>query len=92
MKITLGEKEYDLAGALPVTLGDIRRLKRVHGIQLSDLASMDLDIVAKVFLMLCQKIDSAITEEMVDAIPLTMMDEVSKFLSKAAVPDRPTLG
>ena len=90
MKITLGEKEYDLAKALPITLGDVRRLKHVHGIQLSDLASMDLDIVAKVFLMLCQKIDPDITEDMVDAIPLLQMNKVSQFLSEAVIPDRPT--
>ena len=92
MKITLGEKEYDLEKSLPITLGDIRRLKSVHGIRLEDLASMDADIVAKVLLMLCQKVDPAITEEMVDGVPLERIGDVANFLSRATVPDRPTLG
>ena len=92
MKITLGEKEYDLEKSLPVTLGDIRKLKNAHGIKLSDLASMDADVVAKVLLMLCQKVDAAITEEMIDGLPLTDIDKVAAFLSRATVPDRPTSG
>lgn len=92
MKITLGEKEYDLGKALPVTLGDIRRLKKDHGVALTDLASMDLDVVAKVLLMLCQKIDPAITEALVDGVPLMLMGEVMVFLSQAVMPDRPTSG
>ena len=41
MKIQLGEKEYDLAAAMPLTLGDLRRLKKEHGVELKDFAAMD---------------------------------------------------
>ena len=93
MKITLGEKEYDLEKSLPVTLGDIRRLKSEYGVQLADLSSMDLDVVAKVLLMLCRKVDKDITEAMVDDLPIEKVGEVASFLSRAVVPvDRPTLG
>ena len=93
MKITLGEKEYDLEKSLPVTLGDIRRLKSEYGVQLADLSSMDLDVVAKVLLMLCRKVDKDITEAMVDELPIEKVGEVASFLSRAVVPvDRPTLG
>jgi len=93
LKITLGEKEYDLEKSLPVTLGDIRRLKSEYGVQLADLSSMDLDVVAKVLLMLCRKVDKDITEAMVDDLPIEKVGEVASFLSRAVVPvDRPTLG
>lgn len=92
MLIKLGEKEYDLRAALPVTLGDIRRLKKNHGLKLADLASMDLDVVAMVLLILCQKVDAAITEEMIDTIPITRLAEVAAFLESAVVPDHPTSG
>ncbi len=92
MEIVLGDKTYDLEKSLPVTLGDIRRLKKDHGVVLADLASMDLDIVAKVLLMLCQKVDPAITEALIDGVPLMLMGEVMVFLSQAVVPDRPTSG
>lgn len=92
MKIQLGEKEYDLEKSLPVTLGDIRRLKREHNVKISDLASMDADVVAKVLLMLCQKVDPEITEALIDGVPLSEIDQVARFLSRATVPDRPTSG
>jgi hypothetical protein len=96
MKITLGEKEYDLVQAMPITLGDIRRLRKEYNIKMSDLAAMDADIVATVLLMLCKKVDAGITEDMVNSLPLTMLGKVAKFLSDAASPetvlDRPILG
>ena len=90
MKIKLGEKEYDLDKSLPITLGDIKKLKAVHGVKLNDLASMDADIVAKVLLLLCQKVDPNITEDMVDEVPLERLGDIAQFLSGAVAPDRPT--
>ena len=92
MKIKLGEKEYDLEKSLPVTLGDIRRLKQDHGVKLDDLNSMDIDVVAKVLLLLCQKVDPAITEALVDTVPLMELGRIANFLAMAASPDFPTSG
>ena len=92
MKITLGEKEYDLEKSLPITLGDIKKLKAVHGVRLADLSSMDADIVSKVLLLMCQKVNADITENMVDDIPLVLLGEIAEFLSRAVVPDRPISG
>lgn len=93
MKIRLGEKEYDLAPALPLTLGDLRRLKKDHGVQLQDLSSMDANTLVKILLLLAQKVDPEVVEAQVDAVPVTELIEISKFLASAAtVPDRPTLG
>ena len=92
MEIVLGDKTYDLEKALPITLGDIKKLKAVHGVRLADLSSMDADIVSKVLLLMCQKVNTDITENMVDAIPLVLLGEIAEFLSRAVVPDRPISG
>lgn len=92
MKIHLGEKEYDLAQALPLTLGDLRRLKKEQGVELKDLANMDVEVVVKVMLHIAHKLDTAVTEAQIDELPVTALRDVAEFLTLATVPDRPTLG
>lgn len=92
MKIHLGEKEYDLAQALPLTLGDLRRLKKEQGVELKDLASMDVEVVVKVMLLITHKLDPIVTEAQIDALPITVLRDVAEFLTLATVPDRPTSG
>lgn len=84
MKISLGEKEVDLALAIPVTLGDIRVLKKDHGVKMTQLSEMDADIVAMVVLVLAQKVDKTITEEDINKLPLTKIAEVAMFLQTKA--------
>lgn len=93
MKIKLGEKEVDLKAALPITLGDVRRLKKDFGVKLADLSNMDADIIAKIVLMLSQKVNVTITEAEVDTIPLVQLGDIAIFLQTDAVEaDRPTSG
>lgn len=92
MKIKLGEQECDLSEALPITLGDIRRLKKEYKVKLEDLASMDVDVVACVLLMLARKVHPEVTEEMIDCLELFRLNEVAVFLGTATIPERPTSG
>lgn len=96
MKVRLGEKEYDLAKSLPITLGDLRRFKKEYGMDLATLSAMDLDNVAKVLHLLLRKIDPDISEETIDLFPLPQLGAVAKFLTEATgeavvePDDRPT--
>lgn len=90
MKVTLGEKEYDLSSALPLTLGDLKKLKRDHNVSLLDLRSLDPVTIVAVLLVIAQKVDSAITEEMIDKIPMNRLTDIAKFLGGSSEPDRPT--
>ena len=92
MKIVLGENTYDLTQALPLTLGDLRRLKKEQGVEIKDLAAMDVGVVVKLMLHIFHKLDPAVTEEQVDNLPITVLADVAAFLSAATVPDRPTSG
>lgn len=92
MKIKLGEKEYDLGLALPLTLGDLRRLKKEHNTTLSDLQTMDVEVIIKVLLLIFRKLDPEVTEDLVDTVPVHQLSAIATFLSEAAIPDRPTLG
>lgn len=90
MKIKLGEKEIDLKLALPIVLGDVRKLKKVHGVNLKDLGSMDADTIAKIVLVLSQKIDPTVTEAEVDMLPMEQVGAVAIFLGEAGENDVPT--
>lgn len=90
MKVTLGEKEYDLSSALPLTLGDLKKLKRDHNVSLLDLGSLDPVTIVAVLLVIAQKVDQAITEEMIDKIPMNRLADIAKFLGGTSEPDRPT--
>ena len=94
MKIRLGEKEYDLSLALPVTLGDVRYLQREHGIKLQNLADINAETLGKIIFMLCRKVLPTVTEEEVDKLPLAELASVSDFLREQAYSrgeiDRPT--
>lgn len=89
MKIKLGEKEYDLAQALPLTLGDLRKLKKEYNTTLSDLQTMDVEVIIKVLLLIFRKLDPEVSEEALDAVPISLLGDIARFLGEVAVPDRP---
>ncbi len=92
MQIQLADTTYDLSGALPLTLGDLRRLKKEQGVTLENLASMDVDVVAKVMLHVFRKVDAAVTEDQIDSLPVTRLSDIARFIQSATIPDRPTSG
>lgn len=94
MKVQMGRKEVDLSTAVPLTLGDIRKLSKEYGVKMGDLGSNDHESTHKILLYLARKAGVAdITEEDVDAIPLGVLVEVTQYLAATgARTDRPTLG
>lgn len=93
MKIRLGEKEIDLAAALPIKMGDMRKLKREHGYGLAQLVEWDEDKLMAVALVLAQKIEPSITMEDLDNLNLEDMPELVTFVHDAQGAkgiDRPT--
>ena len=82
MKIRLGEKEIDLSLALPVTMGDMRKIKREHGFGLAELATWDEDKIMAVALVLAQKV-TPVTMEEFEKIKLTDIPELVVFLTEA---------
>lgn len=92
MKISLGEKEYDLAAALPLTIGDLRKMKKEQNVDLKDLGSMEVDTVAKVLLHIFRKVDATVTMEQVDQLSVSNLQDIAKLLNSATVPDRPISG
>ena len=84
MKITVDGKELDLSGALPLTLGDLKKLKRAYGFGDAQLASGDILAAAAVLLILLQKLDSSITEEQLDRLPLATVEGAFQFIAAEA--------
>jgi hypothetical protein len=83
MKIRLGEKEYDLQQSLPITLGDIKRLKTDFGMGLRELSDFDVEKITNVLLVLLQKQDAQVVMEQVNAIPFRRLMEITNFLRVA---------
>lgn len=91
MKITVNGKELDLIGALPITLGDVKRLQRTYGVSESQLAAGDVTAAAALLLILIQKLDPAVSEDHLDSMPLSVAEDAFRFIgAEGRKVDRPT--
>src|SRR3990167_9636526 len=93
MKITVGGKEVDLAKALPITLGDLRRLKEKGVNYPSDFDPRNPDHVVIFVLHFCQKVVPESETDVVEALSINDSIEAVNYLvtAKEAL-DRPTFG
>lgn len=84
MKITLNGKTVDVSKALPLQLGDLRRLKRDFDIDLSVGVSGDPDKKHGFYSVILQKANKDITAEDVDTLTLPQMTELANEVNRAS--------
>ena len=91
MKITANGKELSLEGALPMTLGDLRKLKGL-GVALERLTTGDPELLHALLLYLFKKGGAQITAEDIDAISVAQVGALSDYIAShsAGAVDRPT--
>ena len=70
MKITVGGREIDLEKALPIVVGDLRKLKKLGVNYPSAFDPRDPDHQALFLYHFCQKVDPAVTEAEIDLLSL----------------------
>lgn len=93
MKITVSGKEVDLAQALPMTVGDMRKLKKVGVDYPGNFNTRDPDHVVLFIHYFCNKTGQELTEDEVDTLTLKEAMAVLHFLLSIPSPvDRPTSG
>jgi len=73
MKITVKGKEIDLEKALPIVVGDLRKLKKLGVHYPDNFDPRDIDQVVVFLFYFLKKVDSSVTEEEVDSL---LLDEV----------------
>lgn len=98
MKLTLGEREVDLSGAFPLTLGDLRQLGKTG--LLTDKGDLNLagaEGIIGLLLHVANKSlkegEDPIVDEHVEALPLNELPALTKFFTEAMggeEVDRPT--
>jgi len=75
----------------PLTIGDMKKLKRDKDIDVSSMANMDVLTMAGLVQYILQKANPEITEEDVDSIPTQVLGEImGEFQIAQGVIDRPT--
>ena len=94
MKLQLGDKEVDLNGAFPLTIGDVKMLETIGVMDAKgEMDAGSVDVVSKLLLHLARKVDSEVTEAEIDDIPVHTLTALAPFLEskmKEVGIDRPT--
>ena len=92
MKVEINGKSYDLEGALPITLRDLRTLKTA-GIPFggTEVDMSDPELLAKILLHLFRKVDPEVTEALVDTLTVPQLVKIADYIrERMAAADRPT--
>lgn len=90
-EVKYGEKAVDIDKALPLTVGDMRRLKREFNVSQKELTLGEAETVFAVLMVLGQKADASITEADVDGIAFSAVPDIILRLGERARDiDRPT--
>lgn len=93
MKVKFKTKEVDIAQGLPLTLGDLKKLKAL-GVDLMTLQREevpDVERITVLVLYVCQKVDPSTTMEDVDSLTLADIAAFNQLsLEKKEEADRPT--
>ena len=82
MKLQIGEKEIDLNGAFPLTVGDVKELEKI-GIMDSkgEMSTGSFARVSDLVLYLARKVDQEVTESEIDNIPIHKLGKLGDFLA-----------
>lgn len=81
--IKIGGKEISIKGAFPLLLGDWRKLGNLGLIDKdNNVKAGDPDSVAKLLLHLVKKVDASVTEEQLDAVPLSKISRLFLYARK----------
>lgn len=90
-------KEVDLSKALPLLWGDIKKIKRDHGIDMiiEDGGSLDIDKIDKIVGFVLKKANPDITTDDIDTIELKVLGQiatraVNMSADEVTKDDRPT--
>ena len=81
MILKAGDKRIDFEKAFPITIGDMRALKK-HGVidPKGDMDTGDPDKLAAMLLYLARKVNSEVTEADVDAIEVGEVKKLGEFI------------
>ena len=94
MKLNVGEKEVDLNGAFPLTVGDVKVLEIIGVMdRKGEMNAGSVTMISKLLLHLARKVDREVTEAEIDAIPVHKLNDLAPFLEakmKEVGIDRPT--
>ena len=89
-KILIKGKELDLDAALPLTLGDIKKLKAL-GVKGGEINPTDPDHISFTLFILATKLDPSITIEDIDALSVDELKQVGGAIQEGQnTVDRPT--
>lgn len=81
LKLTLNGKELDLSNAVPLTIGDIRHLKKLgYDVLKMDTANLEVDQIVGLLKYVCNKVDPSVTDEDIESMPLPWMNALSKVM------------
>lgn len=81
LAFTLNGKPVDLTDAVPLTIGDIRQLKKIGlDVLKFNTESMELDQIIGIIKYVCNKVDKGITETDVETMSLPLMNRLSTIL------------
>lgn len=84
IKFELNGKQVNLTPVLPLTIGDIKALKK-DGLDLTKINELNLDIeqVVKIMHYICHKANPDVTEADIDSMPLPWINRLSVRIFKA---------
>ena len=81
LRIKLNGKDIDLSNAVPLTIGDIRALKKLgYDVLKLNTDTMDVDQIIGLLKYVCNKVDESITEADVETISLPTMNAISRIM------------
>jgi hypothetical protein len=85
-------KTVDVSKAVPLTIGDFRRLKKDHGVDQKDLLVGDIETTCKMMFFILHKADANITESDSELLTFKQVSEINIYLSDTVKEevDRPT--
>ena len=96
MILKAGDKRIDFEKAFPITIGDMRALKKLGVIDpKGDMDTGDPDKLAAMLLYLARKVDKEVSEQDVDMISVGDVKKMGDFMERkmeesGLVVDRPT--
>ncbi len=82
--VKINGKESDLSKALPLTIGNMKKLKREYSIDLVKQGSDGLNIedIATLLFFICSKANPDITIEDVDELPTTQLASIMEVFNR----------
>jgi hypothetical protein len=78
---SISGKEIDLAKSLPLTIGDMKKLKKEQGINLAKMSDggIDIDDMSGLLYYICNKANKEVTVDDIDGIPSSWLARVMEI-------------